>query len=100
MKLQDHNQIYVHVNGRVSNLLTFKFVLLQASPRLKLDETVVKKLLFRLRSEIPNETWFDEVQATVYEKLQVCYGIILFTKLFALKTDRQFKCLNFVTLGF
>ncbi|XP_033608688.1 sorting nexin-13 isoform X2 [Cryptotermes secundus] len=42
----------------------------KASPRLKLDEMVVKKLVFRIRSEIPNETWFDEVQATVYEKLQ------------------------------
>jgi hypothetical protein len=85
MKLQAHNQNYIHVNGSVSSLLTSIFILLQASPRLKLDETIVKKLLFRIRSETPNETWFDEVQATVYEKLQVCYGIILFTKLFALK---------------
>ncbi|PSN51606.1 hypothetical protein C0J52_09091 [Blattella germanica] len=42
----------------------------KASPRLKLDETVVKRLVLRIRSEIPNETWFDEVQAAVYERLQ------------------------------
>lgn len=43
----------------------------QASPRLKLDETVVKHLLFRIRTEIVNETWFDEIQTNVFEKLQV-----------------------------
>ncbi|XP_063234403.1 sorting nexin-13-like isoform X2 [Bacillus rossius redtenbacheri] len=42
----------------------------KASPRLKLDESIVKRLVFRIRSEVPNETWFDEVQAAVYEKLQ------------------------------
>ena len=46
------------------------FTIFQASPRLKLDETVVKRLVFRIRSEVPNETWFDEVQQAVYEKLQ------------------------------
>lgn len=77
------------MNGKVCSLLTFKFILLQASPRLKLDEMIVKKLVFRIRSEIPNETWFDEVQATVYEKLQVCHEIIMFTRLCALKTERE-----------
>ncbi|XP_049843380.1 sorting nexin-13-like isoform X2 [Schistocerca gregaria] len=42
----------------------------KASPRLRLDETVVRKLLFRIRTEAPHETWFDEAQAAVYEKLQ------------------------------
>ncbi|XP_026279783.1 sorting nexin-13 [Frankliniella occidentalis] len=42
----------------------------KASPRLKLDETVVKHLLFRIRTEMVNETWFDDVQANVLEKLQ------------------------------
>ncbi|XP_034255128.1 sorting nexin-13 [Thrips palmi] len=42
----------------------------KASPRLKLDETVVKHLLFRIRTEIVNETWFDEIQNNVFEKLQ------------------------------
>nr|CAD7410454.1 unnamed protein product [Timema poppensis] len=43
----------------------------KASPRLKLDETIVKRLVFRIRSEVPNEVWFDEIQAAVYDKLQV-----------------------------
>ena len=38
---------------------------------MKLDETVVKHLLFRIRTEGVNETWFDEIQTCVYEKLQV-----------------------------
>lgn len=42
----------------------------KASPRLRLDETIVRKLLFRIRTEAPHETWFDEAQAAVYEKLQ------------------------------
>nr|CAD7199485.1 unnamed protein product [Timema douglasi] len=42
----------------------------KASPRLKLDETIVKRLVFRIRSEVPNEVWFDEIQAAVYDKLQ------------------------------
>lgn len=42
----------------------------KASPRLRIEETSIKKLLFRMRTEPPNETWFDEVQAAVYDKLQ------------------------------
>lgn len=42
----------------------------KASSRLKIDESLVKKLLLRIRTETPNETWFDDVQAAVYEKLQ------------------------------
>ena len=37
---------------------------------------IVKKLVFRIQSEIPNETWFDEVQSCVYEKLQVRHVFI------------------------
>lgn len=42
----------------------------KASPRLVLDETVVKHFLFRYRTETVNETWFDEIQNNVLEKLQ------------------------------
>ncbi|RZF41068.1 hypothetical protein LSTR_LSTR002700 [Laodelphax striatellus] len=42
----------------------------KASPRLRIDELIVKKLLLRIRTETPHETWFDDVQAAVYEKLQ------------------------------
>ncbi|XP_067006541.2 sorting nexin-13 [Anabrus simplex] len=42
----------------------------KASPRIRIDETLVKRLLFKLRTENPAETWFDEVQAAVYDKLQ------------------------------
>jgi len=37
---------------------------------------IVKKLVLRIQTEIPNETWFDEVQAFVYEKLEVCHAFI------------------------
>ncbi|KDR10032.1 Sorting nexin-13 [Zootermopsis nevadensis] len=70
-----------HVKGQLPNLtlenmkeaaysIYEQYLSEKASPRLKLDETIVKKLLFRIRSEVPNETWFDEIQAAVYEKLQ------------------------------
>ncbi|XP_054270445.1 sorting nexin-13 [Macrosteles quadrilineatus] len=42
----------------------------KASPRLRIEESLVKRLLLRIRTETPVETWFDEVQAAVYEKLQ------------------------------
>ena len=35
----------------------------QASPRLHMEDTVIKKLLLRIRSEPPDPGWFDEVPA-------------------------------------
>ncbi|KAK9499578.1 hypothetical protein O3M35_002596 [Rhynocoris fuscipes] len=42
----------------------------QSSCRLQIDEFVVKRLLCKIRSEKPNESWFDEAQACVFEKMQ------------------------------
>ncbi|XP_076360640.1 sorting nexin-13-like isoform X2 [Tachypleus tridentatus] len=39
----------------------------KASPRIKLDDFVLKKLMCRIRTERPNEAWFDEAQGKVYE---------------------------------
>jgi len=41
----------------------------KANPRLKIDESVVKRLLFKIRTEPPNSDWFDEVQESVHSKL-------------------------------
>ena len=43
----------------------------KANQRLKIDESVVKRLLFKIRSEPPNADWFDESQDAIYSKLQV-----------------------------
>ena len=42
----------------------------KANPRLKIDESVVKKLLFKIRTEPPDADWFDESQESIYAKLQ------------------------------
>ena len=42
----------------------------KASPRLKIDESVVKRLLFKIRSEPPDADWFEESQKAIYSKLQ------------------------------
>ncbi|XP_074109912.1 sorting nexin-13 [Cotesia typhae] len=42
----------------------------KASVRLLLDDTLVKNLLTRIKTETVKETWFDELQACCYEKLQ------------------------------
>ncbi|KAG8224739.1 hypothetical protein J437_LFUL005308, partial [Ladona fulva] len=42
----------------------------KASPRLRFDEGVVRRLAHQLRCEPPSETWFDEIQALAYDKLQ------------------------------
>ncbi|XP_071451053.1 sorting nexin-13-like [Hetaerina americana] len=42
----------------------------KASPRLRFDEAVVRRLAHQLRSESPSETWFDDIQSLAYEKLQ------------------------------
>ena len=34
----------------------------KANPRLRLDESILKRLLFKIRTEPPNSEWFDEVQ--------------------------------------
>jgi hypothetical protein len=84
VKFEIHHQGCITVKEGVCSLWVFIFVLLlQASPRLKLDEMIVKKLVFRIRSEVPNETWFDEIQAAVYEKLQVCHEFIMLSRHFA-----------------
>ena len=42
----------------------------KANPRLKIDESVVKRLLFKIRSEPPDSEWFDESQTAIYQKLK------------------------------
>ena len=41
----------------------------KANPRLKIDESVVKRLLFKVRTEPPDADWFDESQVAIYDKL-------------------------------
>ena len=41
----------------------------RANPKLKIDESVVKRLLFKIRTEVPDSEWFDEVQESVHFKL-------------------------------
>ena len=42
----------------------------KADPRLKIDESVVNRLRFKIRSEPPDSEWFDESQIAIYSKLQ------------------------------
>jgi sorting nexin-13 len=43
----------------------------KANPRLKLDDdSAVKRLIFKIRTEPPDPDWFSEVQDCVYNKLQ------------------------------
>lgn len=42
----------------------------KASPKLQLDDTLVKSLLTRTKTEPVKETWFDELRNCCYEKLQ------------------------------
>ncbi len=41
----------------------------KANPRLKIDESVVKRLLFKIRTEPPDADWFDESQVAIFDKL-------------------------------
>lgn len=42
----------------------------KASPKLQLDETLVKSLLTKTKTESVKETWFDKLRNCCYEKLQ------------------------------
>jgi len=42
----------------------------KASPKLQLDDALVKSLLTRMKMESLKETWFDELRTCCYEKLQ------------------------------
>ncbi|XP_012528442.2 sorting nexin-13 isoform X1 [Monomorium pharaonis] len=42
----------------------------KASPKLQLDDTLVKSLLTKMKMESVKETWFDELRNCCYEKLQ------------------------------
>ena len=43
----------------------------KAAPRLRIDEVVVRRLLYNIKNESPVESWFDDVQSAVVDKLQV-----------------------------
>lgn len=42
----------------------------KAASKLVLDDALVKNLVTRIKTEVVRETWFDELQACCYEKLQ------------------------------
>nr|XP_045621515.1 sorting nexin-13-like isoform X1 [Procambarus clarkii] len=42
----------------------------KASPRVAMDDSIVKRLILRMRSEKVTETWFDEVQSALFMTLQ------------------------------
>lgn len=42
----------------------------KASPKLQLDDVLVKTLLTRIKTESVKEIWFDDLRACCYEKLQ------------------------------
>ncbi|XP_053985689.1 sorting nexin-13-like isoform X1 [Hylaeus volcanicus] len=42
----------------------------KASPKLQLDDVLVKILLTKIRTESVKETWFDDLRVCCYEKLQ------------------------------
>ncbi|XP_020290233.1 sorting nexin-13-like isoform X2 [Pseudomyrmex gracilis] len=42
----------------------------KASPKLQLDDLLVKSLLTKMKTESVKETWFDELRNCCYEKLQ------------------------------
>lgn len=42
----------------------------KASPKLQLDDALVKTLLTRIKTESVKEIWFDDLRACCYEKLQ------------------------------
>ncbi|XP_045123507.1 sorting nexin-13-like isoform X2 [Portunus trituberculatus] len=42
----------------------------KASPRVAMDDSIVKRLILRMRSEKVSETWFDEVQSALFLTLQ------------------------------
>lgn len=42
----------------------------KASPKLQLDDTLVKSFLIKMKTESVKETWFDELRNCCYEKLQ------------------------------
>ncbi|XP_059091877.1 sorting nexin-13-like [Tigriopus californicus] len=42
----------------------------KASPRLKVDDSVVKRLLFKIRTEPPDLEWFCEIQDLIFDKFQ------------------------------
>ncbi|GAB6032695.1 sorting nexin 13 [Chamberlinius hualienensis] len=46
-----------------------QYLSVKATPRIKLDENLTKKLLQRIQTEVPSETWFDESQNKVLEIL-------------------------------
>ncbi|KAG8194863.1 hypothetical protein JTE90_017295 [Oedothorax gibbosus] len=42
----------------------------KATLRVRLDESLLKKLLYKIRTDTPSSAWFDEAQAKVYDLMQ------------------------------
>ena len=61
-KAADQKQALTENMREAAHSIYEEYLSEKANPRLKIDETVVKRLLFKIRSEPPDADWFDESQ--------------------------------------
>ena len=69
-KAANQKQILTENMREAAHSIYEEYLSEKANPRLKIDESVVKRLLFRIRSEPPDSEWFEESQKAIYAKLQ------------------------------
>ena len=69
-KAADQKQALTENMREAAHSIYEEYLSEKANPRLKIEETVVKRLLFKIRSEPPDADWFDESQVAIYAKLQ------------------------------
>jgi len=68
-ELSPQHQIFANMR-QAANSIYDQYLSDKANPRLRVDEVVLRRLLFNIKYEAPAESWFDEVKSAVSSKLQ------------------------------
>lgn len=70
MRVETHRDQLLENMREAAHSIYEEYLSEKANPRLKVDDSVVKRLLFKIRTEPPHWDWFAEVQEAVFDKLQ------------------------------
>lgn len=70
VKVDKHRETVIENMREAAHSIYEEYLSEKANPRLRIDDSVVKRILFKIRTEPPDPDWFSEVQEAVFEKLQ------------------------------
>lgn len=70
VKVEHHREDILERMREAAHSIYEEYLSEKASPRLKVDDSIVKRLLFKIRTEPPDLEWFCEIQEFIFDKFQ------------------------------